>query len=341
MRLFMSPHSAHTHTHGSPRLLQHLPSRLAIAIALFGVVLRVAENADGSLPATGPDGSKHVELEIAVAQGNDLSTELVALANHAVQIDGEQVRLHGLQQGRETIDVRVAVVPSAIVYDCYRAGHLDAGVAGVGGGVHHRAADPLHLRWTLTAVDHPTDRASQQGGAGAHREDGGRLLENFAPAMRDHIGPHGFGGANGLLAMLQTRHAHLHGTRRDQLAHLCVTQREHALLNPNALFDRPLSVEQVLAARPIAEPFHLFDCVMPCSGAEAVLVVSEDLSRELGRPPVRLRAMREIHNSAPDELSSLDPGWRTVGDELWAETGYGPQDVDLADGRVYPVEPLR
>ncbi|MEZ5101464.1 MAG: thiolase family protein [Thermoleophilia bacterium] len=161
--------------------------------------------------------------------------------------------------------------------------------------------------------------------------DHARLLENFAPAMRDHIGPHGFGGANGLLAMLQTRHAHLHGTRRDQLARLCVTQREHALLNPNALFDRPLTVEQVLDARPIAEPFHLFDCVMPCSGAEAVLVVSEDVSRALARPPVRLRAMREIHNSAPDELSSLDPGWRTVGDELWAETGYGPGDVDLAE----------
>ena len=45
---------------------------------------------------------------------------------------------------------------------------------------------------------------------------------------------------------------------------------------------RPL--EQYLAARPIAEPLHLFDCVMPCAGAEAFLVMSEERARSLKNP---------------------------------------------------------
>ncbi len=55
-----------------------------------------------------------------------------------------------------------------------------------------------------------------------------------------------------------------------------------------------------MAARPISDPIHLFDCVMPCAGAEAFLVMSEERARDLGlrhvagprrdRAPQRLRA---------------------------------------------------
>ncbi len=46
----------------------------------------------------------------------------------------------------------------------------------------------------------------------------------------------------------------------------------------------PLSIEQYLAARPIADPIHLFDCVMPCAGAEAFLVMGEDVAASLNLP---------------------------------------------------------
>ena len=39
---------------------------------------------------------------------------------------------------------------------------------------------------------------------------------------------------------------------------------------PHALFKKPLTLEEYMAARPIADPFHLFDCVMPCAGADAL-----------------------------------------------------------------------
>ncbi len=165
-----------------------------------------------------------------------------------------------------------------------------------------------------------------------------KLLEDFTPAISEHLGPHGFGGANGVLAPLQTRHAALHGTRRDQLGRLCVTQRRHALLNPNALFETPLTLDEYMDARPIAEPFHLYDCVMPCSGAEAVLLVSDDIAASIGRPGVRVLATREMHNASPGQLSEFSAGWEILGEELWSATGYSPGDMDFA--QLYDDYPI-
>ena len=157
------------------------------------------------------------------------------------------------------------------------------------------------------------------------------MLESFTPAMRDYLAPQGFGGANGLFALVQRRHSHLYGTTREQLGKLAVTQREHALLNPNALFKEPLTLEQYLEARPIAEPLRLFDCVMPCSGAEAVLVVEEELAGRTGRPGIEVAAMRELHNAHPGLPLSLPAGFEVYADELFGAAGVERSDVDLVE----------
>ncbi len=157
------------------------------------------------------------------------------------------------------------------------------------------------------------------------------MLESFTPAMRDYLAPQGFGGANGLFSLVQRRHSHLYGTKREQLGKLAVTQREHALLNPNALFKEPLTLQQYLEARPIAEPLHLFDCVMPCSGAEAVLVVEEELAGRTGRPGLEVAAMRELHNAHPGLPLSLPAGFEVYADELFEAAGVGRSDIDLVE----------
>src|SRR3979490_1896058 len=64
-----------------------------------------------------------------------------------------------------------------------------------------------------------------------------------------------------------------------------------------ALFKEPLTLEEYLSARPIAEPLHLFDCVMPCAGAEGFLVLSEDRAKALGVPFASLLGTIERHNA--------------------------------------------
>jgi acetyl-CoA acetyltransferase len=157
------------------------------------------------------------------------------------------------------------------------------------------------------------------------------MLDSFTPAIRDYLAPQGFGGTNGIFALVQRQHSHLYGTTREQLGVLAVTQRSHALLNPNALFKTPLTLDEYLNARPIAEPLHLYDCVMPCSGADAVLVVSDDVARAIPRPAVRVRAAREAHNAHPADSSSLRGGWDLFADELFVAAHVDRSELDMAE----------
>src|SRR5207245_2599650 len=74
-------------------------------------------------------------------------------------------------------------------------------------------------------------------------------------------------------------------------------QRANALKYSHALFKKPLTLEEYLSARAIAEPLHLFDCVMPCAGAEGFLVLSEERARALGIPFAALMGTIERHNA--------------------------------------------
>ena len=132
------------------------------------------------------------------------------------------------------------------------------------------------------------------------------MMDTFNRALRNYGAPTGFGGANGLFGIIQRKHMDTYGTRRDQLGRIAVGQRESATLNPNALFRTPLSLEEYLNARVIAEPIHLYDCVLPCSGAEAVLVAP--LDRAPAGSGVRVLSGYERHNYPVGEIGAS--AWR-------------------------------
>jgi acetyl-CoA acetyltransferase len=117
-----------------------------------------------------------------------------------------------------------------------------------------------------------------------------------------------------------------------------VAQRTNALPNPIALFRKPLSLQEYLDARPIAEPLHLFDCVMPCAGGEGFLVMSEDRARDAGPAYAQLLGTIERHNAF---ARGSDPDARRLGDgpdDLYEQAGVGPRDMDFVQTYDdYPV----
>src|SRR5690349_8615707 len=122
-----------------------------------------------------------------------------------------------------------------------------------------------------------------------HHVDSFRLtLANFSQFARDAVYPYGAGGPNASFAFLTAHYMRLHGAKREDFGKLCVAQRANALRYPHALFKKPLTLDEYLGARPIAEPLHLFDCVMPCAGADAFLVLSEEKAKGLKLPYARL-----------------------------------------------------
>jgi acetyl-CoA acetyltransferase len=93
-----------------------------------------------------------------------------------------------------------------------------------------------------------------------------------------------------------------------------------------------------MAARPIADPIHLFDCVMPCAGAEALLVCREDTAKSLGLPGVRLLSTIERHNAFTDDPIQERGGWALDIGELWSMAGLKTSAVDFVETYDdYPV----
>ena len=117
-----------------------------------------------------------------------------------------------------------------------------------------------------------------------------------------------------------------------------IDQRSNALQNPNALFKKPLTLDEYMAARPISDPIHLFDCVMPCAGADAFLVMSELRARELGLAHVLVRGAIERHNAYADDPVMTRGGWLVDRAELYAQAGVRPKDIDFVQTYDdYPV----
>jgi len=128
------------------------------------------------------------------------------------------------------------------------------------------------------------------------------------------------------------------GATREDFGRIAVSQRANASRNPNALLRRPFTLEEYLQSRAIAEPIHLLDCVMPCAGAEAFLVMQEDLAISLGLPHARLRGAIERHNAYTEDPVMVRGGWLMDQRELYDQAGISPADIDvLQTYDDYPV----
>ena len=154
-------------------------------------------------------------------------------------------------------------------------------------------------------------------------------LGSFSLFARDATYPYGSGGPNAMFAFITAHYMRTYGARREDFGRICVAQRDNALATPWAMFKKPLSLDEYMGARSIAEPIHLFDCVMPCAGAEGVLVMREERARDLGLPFARLLAATERHNAYRDDPIMLRGGWAMDRDDLFAQAGVQPQDIDL------------
>lgn len=156
-----------------------------------------------------------------------------------------------------------------------------------------------------------------------------KLLSGFSRFSMDAVYPYGFGGPNASFALLTNAYMAEYGATRADFGRIAVAQRANALRNPDALMKTPLTLDQYLAARPIADPIALFDCVMPCAGSEAFLIMREDEAQRRGLPYARVSSAIERHNAFPDDPIQLRGGWAVDVDELWGMAGHGPDQIDL------------
>lgn len=163
-------------------------------------------------------------------------------------------------------------------------------------------------------------------------------LAGFSRFARDAVLPYAAGGPNASFALITAAYMREYGATREDFARLCIAQRANAALNPNALLRAPLTLEAYLAARPIADPLCLYDCVMPCAGADAFLVMDAARARAAGLPHARILGAVERFHAYGDDPLPLRGGWAAERDTLYAMAGLGPADIDAVQSYDdYPV----
>ena len=91
--------------------------------------------------------------------------------------------------------------------------------------------------------------------------------------------PYGHLGQNTGYAMIAQRYAAQYGYDPVAMAKIAVDQRTNALANPDAsFFGKPLTIEDVLNSKMVADPLHVLEIVMPVAGGAAVIVASKEVA---------------------------------------------------------------
>ena len=135
----------------------------------------------------------------------------------------------------------------------------------------------------------------------------------------------------GSYAMAAQRHMHQYGTTPEQLASIAVQMREHAGRNANAMYRDPITVDDVMSSRLVADPLHKLDCCVISDGGCCIILTTEERARDLAHRPVFVRgaAGGTTHNSITSMEDMTTTAGAISGPKAFAEAGITPADVDM------------
>ena len=137
-------------------------------------------------------------------------------------------------------------------------------------------------------------------------------------------------------AMDAMRYMHETGATREQLGAVAVKNRYHASLNPLAQYRKPITLDDVVAQRPIVEPLGLYDVPPRGDGAACLVLASEDVARSLGRPYAVVRGRGFFHDGShqisdvPNDMIAFTAAEQAA-HAAYAQAGITAADLDLAE----------
>ncbi len=146
--------------------------------------------------------------------------------------------------------------------------------------------------------------------------------------------PMGLRGPVGAFGLISQRYRHQYGLKDEALAKLAVTQRQHALMNPNAC-DKlrvPLTEKQYLESKYVSEPLRMLDSVMVCDGGNGLLVTSTENAKRLGlKKMVHPTGYGEIVNfKGAEPLADITvSGFSVAGPKALKQAGMTTKDVRM------------
>ena len=136
------------------------------------------------------------------------------------------------------------------------------------------------------------------------------------------------------IALAAKAHMLKYGTTHEDLGHIAMLCRTHALDNDRAMMRTPMTMDDYLASRWIVEPFRKFDCCLETDGAVAVVLVRADRAKDLPHRPVLVQGaawgggVTFVNNGHTDfTVSPAGP----IAKRLYAVAGLGPDEIEFAE----------
>jgi acetyl-CoA acetyltransferase len=177
-------------------------------------------------------------------------------------------------------------------------------------------------------VTYGSDQLTKMGrrlGTGGFQRGG-----HSVPGPIQFEAPYG-GSLVGSYAMYAMRHMHEFGTTSEQLAEIAVGVREFATLNPNAIYRDPITVNDVVNSRMIADPLHMLDCCAITDGGGAFIMTTAERAKDLRQPPVYVlgAAGAQTHWNICQQTDFTTSAGAKAGPVAFGRAGVTPDDVDM------------
>jgi acetyl-CoA acetyltransferase len=143
--------------------------------------------------------------------------------------------------------------------------------------------------------------------------------------------PYGTTGPTSTFTIPVLRYMKEYGLTHEQLAYVAVAQRKWAARNPRAMFRDPITVEDVLASRLVAWPFHLLECCLVTDGGGALIVTSADRAAEFPKPAVHVLGTGE--SAETPIISQMADFTQSQAFRLAGQAAFGEAGITTADVR--------
>ena len=196
---------------------------------------------------------------------------------------------------------------------------------------HANAALALGLCDVAVIVYAQTPRSS--GGLGGGMAGAMSAMGGDMPMMEWDL-PYGLGTPASSYSLAATRHMAEFGTTSEQLAEIAVSTRKWAAMNPNARYQDPITVDDVISSPMISAPLHKLDCCLVTDGAGALVMTRADRAKDLKQPPVYVLGTGTSHTHAMS-ISQMPDLTTTAGavsgPKAFAMAGLKPADVDVVE----------
>jgi acetyl-CoA C-acetyltransferase len=136
-------------------------------------------------------------------------------------------------------------------------------------------------------------------------------------------------------AMYATAHMSKYGTTEEQMALVTVKNRKYGSKNPNAMFQKPISAEEVLKSRPVSAPLKLFDCCANADGAACLIIANPEEAKKLTDKPVWVAGLGLASSpmalaGRKGPLTSFEVT-KSAAKAAYQMARLGPNDVDVAE----------